>query len=125
MEDVLHFVTFVINVAVILLQFILSVLSDKPSAGDYIRHDDVRELSFCECHEVCITEFLSGVIINLPISFDLVVAEWVWSKMCYCILLFIHDGEKVSLLVSNQISISENFFISILILLSSLIYSEK
>ena len=44
MKDIFRFVTFTISLAVILPQFVLSVLSDKPSARHYIRHDDVREL---------------------------------------------------------------------------------
>ena len=44
MTDIFRFVTFVISLAVILLQFVLSVLSDKPSARHYIRQDDVREI---------------------------------------------------------------------------------
>ena len=46
MEDVFRFVTFVINFAVILPQFVLSMLLDKPSGYRYVGVDDndVREL---------------------------------------------------------------------------------
>ena len=39
-----QFVTFVINFVVILSQFVLSILPDKPSARHYILVDNVREL---------------------------------------------------------------------------------
>ena len=103
MEDVFRFVTFVTNIAVVLLQFVLSVLSDKPSAGDYVRHNDVRELPFCGCHKVFITEFMSGAIVNLPISFDLVVAEWVWTGVkCVTVYCFIH-GKKFLYFTFSQV----------------------
>ena len=37
-----YFITFCINFAVILVQFILSILSDKPSIYQYHDEDDVR-----------------------------------------------------------------------------------
>ena len=46
MEDVFHFVIFIITFAVILPQFVLSMLLDRPSADRYIKDDDVRELPF-------------------------------------------------------------------------------
>ena len=42
MEDVFHFVIFIINFTVMLPQLVLSTLQDKPSAYRGIKDDDVR-----------------------------------------------------------------------------------
>ena len=43
-DDVFRFVTFTVNFAVFLAQFVLSMLSDKPSKFHYVEEDDVRVL---------------------------------------------------------------------------------
>ena len=45
MADVFYFITFNVNFAVFLAQFVLSILSDKSSIYHYTEEDDVRELS--------------------------------------------------------------------------------
>ena len=47
--NLFYFITFEINFAVILVQFIFSLLSDKRSVYQYIEEDDVRDYR-CECH---------------------------------------------------------------------------
>ena len=44
MDKLFYFVTFEINFAVFLVQFILSLFSDKRSIYQYIEEDDVRGL---------------------------------------------------------------------------------
>ena len=41
MDDKFHFITFVINYAVFLVQFVLSVFSEKRSKDQFIVEDDV------------------------------------------------------------------------------------
>ena len=44
MADVFYFITFNVNFAVFLAQFVLSVFAEKPSIYHYIEEDDVRIL---------------------------------------------------------------------------------
>ena len=82
-----YFITFCINYAVILTQFILSMLSDKPSIYHYVNEDDVREihsfdcLGFMLCTFDVSTETMPRVVSKFPICPDHVVAQWVRS-MC-------------------------------------------
>ena len=45
MADMFYFITFNVNFAVFLAQFILSVFSDKPSIYHYDEEDNVRGLA--------------------------------------------------------------------------------
>jgi len=42
-DDMFRFVTFSVNFAIFLAQFVLSMLSDKPSKFRYVEEDDVRK----------------------------------------------------------------------------------
>ena len=44
MRHVFYFVTFAINFAIFLIQFVLSAFSDKPSKYQFVEEDDVREI---------------------------------------------------------------------------------
>ena len=51
-----RFVTFTVNFAIFLVQFVLSMLSDKPSRFRFLEEDDVRKLP----HSVFICEFVNA-----------------------------------------------------------------
>ena len=77
MVDMFHFITFNIRFAAFIVQFILSIFSDKSSMYQHIEEDDVRRWLYLQhWYRVYVSaESLSRVFCKFSIWFVLVVAE--------------------------------------------------